>query len=1808
MGVLASTLPGWAALSSTDTSVPGQTTYMYNGFGSTEGLVSNMTATLDGSNVVVTLENGDPDFAWRNSNNTLWYANNFGTALGADAKITFTAPDGYVISDFKSGLNSAGAVTQYEGLGTQTITHTTTTEQNNDNMLRYVNITLQKAAALTKVTYQPSGSLPGAIGVTMGSAKGTYNLDNRLSVEIGEDWSVAMSKLGTNVNGSTIKFMVPEGAKITSISFGHASADTEGTEANGFSGLGTNVVTYTKSAATDNWPGNTGYTSFSFVKVMYEYEETTASADVTWDWSSNNLTLHTEDNDLRYIVWGKTYPLPVPTASENGTEITDGTFTWSVGKGGEACDLVLVNANGEPVGENDTPTYFRIIHPVFQSGITANGFRGGPDFLNVTWTKEGYDDVTLSQEFRLQVPSEKMDVKVVWIDEDPAKWGTLKYGEDYELPEFRAYVVDGADVNTIDVSEYGSFIVEDENYQSYYDKETNSLKANQTANGKANLKVTWRPNYDALPNPLGKDYDVTVINYYNYLNTSAPLTKEIAIERVYHNIVPVVDFGEGKTSIEIANFDKNIDLSEKFPYHAEGKDAVTGESLYNVSGTWEFSSADETLFTVEKGVKEVENPYGGGTTKVETWTLTPCEDKQGDTKLIAKFTPNAAQSYYEVKEYEFEIPVTVTPKQNAFAPEVKMTVDGGEYTVYVEGEDELGDTSMIPVDANYFVNKGSFDVTVRENSNGTKTLYTLDGSDPLEEGNSNVKELVATEGNGKIEFTGDDAVEVEDKYMGVPVRKVILTIANVSDEYEPSEVQTFEADYFAIQTLYNYEMTEYGYDDYVPTSADKAVNFEYIEAAGLYTGFLPYIEEFGGYLAEWGYSQYNFIPSSLSIKYALLPEGEDLDQTQGSDGTKKLLEIYDPEADEDENGFMMRYVDFSNKADGDLVLYVWAASESANGPALAQKVSITAPEAPEAPTFSVEDGGVVLHTGKLAIEVPEGVSVRYTLDGTEPTATEGAVYNDPITFGESYLDKLGNYTVKAIAYLTNYPASASEVVSTTFELKEDLSATDIVGNLMFGQQMFSSEDPKVYSDRITMTEDPQIENGEIMAQMELNKRMNTLKGYEDEHEDVYVGAITLNGTEGAVGTATLKFEDKKVSKLYVTANSTSTHNTVLVVNGKEINVAAELGTSYEDSEGQIKYNLTYDMLKEKNTYDVEVEESPINEIVLSAKAGSPAVEVFAIAFEYTGYRADRPAVSVNEDNKVVIEMGEHSVEARYYFSSSELSDDTLNGLKYEDMTKYEAPFGFETGGYIYAVAYSEDNLPSNFTKFEYVANVAATLSVDEAYVAAGTAAKVKLSTGASLMNYKLILKDAEGEDADVTVSVADDGYANNRKVTFKNPGVYTVEATWEKGYGYSAGNAVLDGEITVYAPLDITKIAEKVNYKGTSINLVKVEELYEDFDLAKAINAGDAEAEVWYRYVENEGDEEGGNGGVLFTTVEDLEDEGFILGEGTAFTPVVDFQEIEVYVVANNVVSPLYSFYYATEEGIEKNFRTKLVLTCQVDESVKYEAPVDQVHIPVIGLADADEDNLPAFEYEILDSEGKTVAEDLYTLDKDKAPYDLYITFKEAGIYNLQISWEKNAQYQHGETTSAGITIYEAPHITNNDKGIKLNGSGLKFHSSGKGLVFAEGARDHKVTVEVPEKTELHYRVIELKSGSEAAKAIRRAADAAADPDSDDTDLEGFRKLEGTELTLAGEHGTLEMFTKKNGVSSMIERVAYTNDATKILDILDGDINTGIEGVDADLEGAEYYDLNGYRVDGRELKAGIYVRVLNGESTKVIIR
>lgn len=62
-----------------------------------------------------------------------------------------------------------------------------------------------------------------------------------------------------------------------------------------------------------------------------------------------------------------------------------------------------------------------------------------------------------------------------------------------------------------------------------------------------------------------------------------------------------------------------------------------------------------------------------------------------------------------------------------------------------------------------------------------------------------------------------------------------------------------------------------------------------------------------------------------------------------------------------------------------------------------------------------------------------GVSIRYTVDGTEPNTTTGTLYEGEVTFDPDDLP----FTVKAIAYATNYNPSAVAIQELTVDLTQD---------------------------------------------------------------------------------------------------------------------------------------------------------------------------------------------------------------------------------------------------------------------------------------------------------------------------------------------------------------------------------------------------------------------------------------------------------------------------------------------------------------------------------------------------------------------------------------------------------------------------------------------------------------------------------------------------------------------------------------------------------------------------------------------------
>ena len=83
-------------------------------------------------------------------------------------------------------------------------------------------------------------------------------------------------------------------------------------------------------------------------------------------------------------------------------------------------------------------------------------------------------------------------------------------------------------------------------------------------------------------------------------------------------------------------------------------------------------------------------------------------------------------------------------------------------------------------------------------------------------------------------------------------------------------------------------------------------------------------------------------------------------------------------------------------------------------------------QAPAAPTFSPA-GGTVGKGSTVTLSSAEGTTIRYTTDGTEPSATVGTIYSDPIVINE-------DVTIKAVAYdAGNNPSSVASYTFTAFD-------------------------------------------------------------------------------------------------------------------------------------------------------------------------------------------------------------------------------------------------------------------------------------------------------------------------------------------------------------------------------------------------------------------------------------------------------------------------------------------------------------------------------------------------------------------------------------------------------------------------------------------------------------------------------------------------------------------------------------------------------------------------------------------------------
>ena len=121
-------------------------------------------------------------------------------------------------------------------------------------------------------------------------------------------------------------------------------------------------------------------------------------------------------------------------------------------------------------------------------------------------------------------------------------------------------------------------------------------------------------------------------------------------------------------------------------------------------------------------------------------------------------------------------------------------------------------------------------------------------------------------------------------------------------------------------------------------------------------------------------------------------------------------DLYDENTDGDLLGTIVCGTSTELVISGD---YAYIGLRSLEGAMYLTQIEITwgSAAAVAAPTFEPGTGTTFQGTQQITISAEEGASIRYTTDGTEPTATTGTVYNGPFTIDATT-------TVKAVAYAT----------------------------------------------------------------------------------------------------------------------------------------------------------------------------------------------------------------------------------------------------------------------------------------------------------------------------------------------------------------------------------------------------------------------------------------------------------------------------------------------------------------------------------------------------------------------------------------------------------------------------------------------------------------------------------------------------------------------------------------------------------------------------------------------------------------------
>jgi len=438
-------------------------------------------------------------------------------------------------------------------------------------------------------------------------------------------------------------------------------------------------------------------------------------------------------------------------------------------------------------------------------------------------------------------------------------------------------------------------------------------------------------------------------------------------------------------------------------------------------------------------------------------------------------------------------------------------------------------------------------------------------------------------------------------------------------------------------------------------------------------------------------------------------------------------------------------------------------------------------QAPTAPTFSIE-GGMVTKGETVTLSSATGTTIRYTTDGTTPTASVGTVYSTPITINAAQ-------TIKAVAYdagsncstVASYAFTVFDGIVVTFDATKDTGTSLSKNGVSFTTSATESSMYKFYKSSTTTFS---VSNGKIVRIEFTGVSGNPASGFGSQ------SGWTTDGDDGTwTGTAssvsfTASGAQVRATKIKVYVNVTATP-AFSVAEGEyseaksvEITCATDGATIYYTTDGSTPTSSS-------TTYSsaILVTES----MTLKAIAIKDGVESGVATAAYTMIRPAAPTFDVAEgvfDEAFDLHLATETAEATIYYTTDGSTPTTISSV-YSD----KVAISTETTT-VKAIAV-KNGLTSNVASVTYTYDA----RITPTFILSTTSVPLKVNDISAAVT---LTTNSDGTiaftcaDAHVTLT----GTGNSRTISANAAGEYTVNVSVTGSDTYKDADGVITVTVT----------------------------------------------------------------------------------------------------------------------------------------------------------------------------------------------------------------------------------------------------------------------------------------------------------------------------------------------------------------------------------------------------------------------------